>query len=380
MMRILIATDAWHPQVNGVVRTLTMVAEAARALGVEITFLAPDSFRTVPMPGYAGLRIAVTTPWQVARLIDEASPDAIHIATEGPIGLLARRYCRKRGRAFTTSFHTRFPDYVTARIPVPESFVWWLLRRFHAPSGAVMAATPALMRELRGRGFRNVVLWSRGVDSNLFRPREPTLDLLRPIFLSVGRIAREKNLEAFLDLDLPGTKVVVGDGPAFAALKRRYPEAKFPGELFGERLAEAYASADVFVFPSKTDTFGLVLLEALASGVPVAAFPVAGPRDVITDPAVGVLDDDLHGACLRALKLSRDECRAFAVGHGWESCARMFIGHVSATRLSAGAVAPIAQNDLHHVTGDACEVAAISSTLRVDGYQDHDRAGDAGRH
>ena len=274
------------------------------------------------MPGYAGLRVALTTPWQVARLIDEAKPDAIHIATEGPIGLLARRYCRKRGRAFTTSFHTRFPDYVTARIAVPESWVWWLLRRFHAPSRAVMAATPALTRELRSRGFRNVVLWSRGVDSSLFRPRQRTLDLPRPIFLSVGRLAREKNLEAFLDLDLPGTKVVVGDGPAFAALKRRYPEAVFPGALFGEQLAEAYASSDVFVFPSKTDTFGLVLLEALASGVPVAAFPVAGPRDVITDPAVGVLDDDLRGACLRALDLSRDKCRAFAVGHSWESCAR----------------------------------------------------------
>jgi len=380
MMRILIATDAWHPQVNGVVRTLTMVAEAARALGVEISFLTPQSFRTVPMPGYAGLRVALTTPWKVARLIDEAQPDAIHIATEGPIGLLARRYCRKRGRAFTTSFHTRFPDYVTARIPVPESFVWWLLRRFHAASGAVMAATPALMRELRGRGFRNVVLWSRGVDSSLFRPREPTLDLLRPIFLSVGRIAREKNLEAFLDLDLPGTKVVVGDGPALAALKRRYPEAIFPGELFGEQLAGAYASSDVFVFPSKTDTFGLVLLEALASGVPVAAFPVAGPRDVITDPAVGVLDDDLHGACLRALTLSHDKCRAFAVGHSWESCARIFIAHVSATRLSGAAVAPPAENDSHRVDADACEVAAVSSSLRVDGYQDHEGAGDAGRH
>jgi glycosyltransferase involved in cell wall biosynthesis len=380
MMRILIATDAWHPQVNGVVRTLTMVAEAAKALGVEITFLTPQSFRTVPMPGYAGLRIALTTPWKVARLIDQVQPDAIHIATEGPIGLLARRHCRKRGRAFTTSFHTRFPDYVTARIPVPESWVWWLLRRFHAPSGAVMAATPALMRELRGRGFRNVVLWSRGVDSDLFRPRQPTLDLLRPIFLSVGRVAREKNLEAFLDLDLPGTKVVVGDGPALAALKRRYPEAVFPGALFGEQLAEAYASSDVFVFPSKTDTFGLVLLEALASGVPIAAFPVAGPRDVITDPDVGVLDDDLRSACLRALKLSRDKCRAFAVGHSWESCARIFVGHVSATRLSPGLVPQVVETDLHDVAGDACEVATVSSTVRADGYQDHDRAGDAGRY
>ena len=380
MMRILIATDAWHPQVNGVVRTLTMVAEAAKLLGVEITFLTPESFRTVPMPGYAGLRIAITTPWQVTRLIEEAKPDAIHIATEGPIGLLARRYCRKHGRAFTTSFHTRFPDYVTARIPVPESWVWWLLQRFHAPSGAVMAATPALMRELRSRGFRNVVLWSRGVDASLFRPRAPTLDLPRPIFLSVGRVAREKNLEAFLDLDLPGTKVVVGDGPALAGLKRRYPQAVFPGALFGEQLAEAYASSDVFVFPSKTDTFGLVLLESLASGVPVAAFPVAGPRDVITDPVVGVLDDDLRSACLGALELSRDRCRAFAVGHSWESCARIFVGHVSATRMSTSHLTQGADSNPPDVASDACEVAALSGTVRLDGYQDHDCAGESGRH
>jgi glycosyltransferase involved in cell wall biosynthesis len=379
-MRVLVATDAWHPQVNGVVRTLTMVAEAAKSLGVEITFLTPESFRTVPMPGYAGLRIALTTPGRLAWLVDKARPDAIHIATEGPIGLLARRYCRKHNRPFTTSFHTRFPDYVTARVPVPETWVWWLLRRFHAPSGAVMAATPALMRELRSRGFRNVVLWSRGVDSKLFRPQPPTLDLLRPVFLSVGRVAREKNLEAFLDLNLPGTKLVVGDGPALAVLKRRYPEAVFAGALFGEQLAEAYASSDVFVFPSKTDTFGLVLLEALASGVPIAAFPVTGPRDVITDPAVGVLDDDLGNACLRALKLSRDSCRGFAVEHGWESCARIFVDHVSATRISARLAPQSIATDAPVVPGDACESAAISGTLRVDGYQDHDLAGNAGRH
>jgi glycosyltransferase involved in cell wall biosynthesis len=269
---------------------------------------------------------------------------------------------------------------VTARIPVPESWVWWLLRRFHAPSGAVMAATPALMRELRSRGFRNVVLWSRGVDSNLFRPRQRTLDLPRPVYLAVGRVAREKNLEAFLDLELEGTKVVVGDGPASASLQRRYPQAVFPGALFGEQLAETYASSDVFVFPSKTDTFGLVLLEALASGVPVAAFPVAGPRDVITDPDVGVLDDDLHSACLRALELSRDKCRAFAVGHSWESCARIFVSHVNATRMAAGYAPQAVDADSRDVAGDACEVAALSSTVRVDGYQDHDRAGDAGRH
>src|SRR5437016_7340699 len=324
-MRILVATDAWHPQVNGVVRTLTMMADTAKPLGADVSFLTPQSFRTFAMPSYRDLRVALPRPAKVARLIAEARPDAIHIATEGPIGLMVRRYCRKQRLPFTTSFHTRFPEYVRARAPIPESLIWRALRRFHAPSRAVMAATPALANELRMRGFANVVLWPRGVDTALFRQRAVDVCLPAPVFLCVGRVAVEKNLEAFLDLDLPGTKVIVGDGPAFAALKRRYPDAVFPGSLFGEQLAEAYASSDVFVFSSKTDTFGLVLLEALASGVPVAAFPVAGPRDVITDPAVGVLDDDLRSACLRALKLSHDTCRAFAVGHSWESCARIFV-------------------------------------------------------
>lgn len=377
MMRILVATDAWHPQVNGVVRTLTMVADAARSLGVEIVFLTPDAFRTVPLPGYAGLRIALTLPSRVARLIEDAQPDAIHVATEGPIGLLTRHYCRRRRRAFTTSFHTRFPDYVTARLPVPESFVWWLLRQFHRPSCAVMAATPALARELEQRRFRNVVLWSRGVDAHVFRPRPRTLDLPQPIFLSVGRVAREKNLEAFLDLDLPGSKVIVGDGPALASLQRRYPDVHFLGALFGDRLAEIYASSDVFVFPSKTDTFGLVLLEALASGVPVAAFPVCGPRDVITDPAVGVLDDDLRTACLRALTLSREECRAFAVTHSWESCAEIFTELVKASRIFGVDRPRRSFTTAGGAGASACEAAALRSTLPLDDYKKPAAAGDA---
>src|ERR1700709_407169 len=323
-MRILVATDAWHPQVNGVVRTLTMMATAAKSLGVEVGFLTPHSFRTVAMPSYRDLRLPCRNLPQIPRLIAEARPDSIHIATEGPIGLAVRRYCRKRGVPFTTSFHTRFPEYISARLPIPESWSWSALRWFHGASQAVMAATPALAGELRECGFRNVVLWPRGVDAQLFRPRAVDLGLPRPIFLSVGRVAVEKNLEAFLELDLPGTKVVVGDGPARAALQRKYPQAVFLGALHGEALAEAYAAADVFVFPSKTDTFGLVLLEALASGVPVAAFPVTRPRDVIGDAPVGVLNHDLQSACLAALHVSRDECRDFALGQSWEACARVF--------------------------------------------------------
>jgi len=326
-MRILVATDAWHPQVNGVVRTLTMMTEAAKAFDVEIVFLTPQSFRTFAMPSYPDLRLALPGPTRTAELIEEARPDAIHIATEGPIGFLVRRYCRKRDLPFTTGFHTRFPEYVSARLPIPEAWIWLMLRRFHRPSRAVMAATPALASELQVRGFRNVVLWPRGVDTTLFHPRQVDLGLPRPVFACVGRVAVEKNLEAFLDLDLPGTKLIVGDGPARASLQRKYPQAVFLGARQGEALAQAYAAADVFVFPSRTDTFGLVLLEALASGLPVAAFPVTGPRDVIGTAPVGVLEEDLRVACLEALKIPRAACVAFAREHTWEASARAFVDH-----------------------------------------------------
>jgi glycosyltransferase involved in cell wall biosynthesis len=331
-MRILVATDAWHPQVNGVVRTLTMMAEAAKSFGAEVDFLTPQSFRTVAMPSYPDLRLALPGAAKVARLIAEARPDNVHIATEGPIGVAVRRYCNKHGSPFTTSFHTRFPEYISARLPIPESWSWSALRWFHGASQAVMAATPALASELRGRGFRNVVLWPRGVDARLFHPRAVDLGVPRPVFLSVGRVAVEKNLEAFLELDLPGTKVVVGDGPARAALQLKYPQAVFLGALNGEPLAETYAAADVFVFPSKTDTFGLVLLEALASGVPVAAFPVTGPRDVIGHAKVGVLSDDLRVACLEALEIPPQDCLGFAARHTWEASARVFVNNISDVR------------------------------------------------
>jgi glycosyltransferase involved in cell wall biosynthesis len=331
-MRILVATDAWHPQVNGVVRTLTNMAEAARAFGVEVSFLTPQSFRTFAMPSYPDLRLALPYQAKIARLIAEARPDSIHIATEGPIGLLVRRYCRKNQLPFTTSFHTRFPEYISARLPIPEAWIWMALRAFHGPSQAVMAATPALAGELRARGFRNVVLWPRGVDASQFHPRAADLGLPRPVFLCVGRVAVEKNLEAFLELDLPGTKVIVGDGPARAALARKYPQAVFLGARQGKELAEAYAAADVFVFPSKTDTFGLVLLEALASGLPVAAFPVTGPRDVIGNEPVGALNDDLRLACLTAVTISPQACLAFAARHTWEASARAFVENITNVR------------------------------------------------
>jgi glycosyltransferase involved in cell wall biosynthesis len=336
-MRILIATDAWHPQVNGVVRTLTMMAAAAKSLGADVSFLTPQSFRTVALPSYRDLRLAMPGRAKIARLIEEARPDNIHIATEGPIGLAVRAYCRKRGLPFTTSFHTRFPEYISARLPIPESWIWSALRWFHGASHAAMAATPALAAELRARGFRNVVLWPRGVDAQLFHPRAGAdLGLPRPVFLSVGRVAVEKNLEAFLELDLPGTKVVVGDGPARAVLARAYPRAVFLGSLVGEELARAYAAADVFVFPSKTDTFGLVLLEALASGVPVAAFPVTGPRDVIGNAPVGALRDDLREACLAALELSPHDCLQFAATLTWEAAALAFVNNINQVRVDLG--------------------------------------------
>lgn len=333
-MKILVATDAWHPQVNGVVRTLGHTAREASAMGATIEFLAPGEFRTLPMPSYPEIRLALTGSGAVERKLDKIAPDAIHIATEGPIGHAMRRVCIRRGLPFTTSFHTLFPDYLAERLPLPERWTreatWAWLRRFHGAGAAVMAATPTLATELSSRGFKNVKIWPRGVDAQLFCPRERVgLDLPRPIFLTVGRLAVEKNVEAFLALDLPGTKLVVGDGPARAALARQYPKAVFLGTKQGEALAEIYAAADAFVFPSRTDTFGLVLLEALASGVPVAAFPAAAPRDVIGEAPVGRLDENLQRACLEALECSRDECRAFALKMTWEESARIFLDHVA---------------------------------------------------
>jgi len=329
-MRILVATDAWYPQVNGVVRTYERLAQEVPKLGAEVSFLVPSLFRTLPCPTYPEIRLALVTPRGIARHIDEVAPDFIHIATEGPIGLMTRAYCRKRKRPFTTSYHTRFPEYVSARLPIPESWCYAFQRRFHNSGAGLFVATPSVEADLKARGFERMMRWTRGVDVELFKPRNVRLFGAGPVFLYVGRVAVEKNIKAFLDLDLPGRKVVVGSGPQTAALERRYPDVLFTGPKEGEELAKAYASADVFVFPSLTDTFGLVLLEALASGVPVAAFPASGPKDVLTDPASGVVGTDLRATALKALELSRGAARAHALGYSWENSAREFLENVLA--------------------------------------------------
>jgi glycosyltransferase involved in cell wall biosynthesis len=328
-MRILVVTDAWRPQVNGVVRSLEQLEAEARRLGDDILFLTPDQFKTLPMPGYREIRLSIARPRVMARLIEAAKADAIHIATEGPLGLLARRYCRSRKIPFTTCYHTRYPQYLAARLPVPERFTYSLLRRFHNGGDGVMVATEALANELRAEGFDNLMIWSRGVDMELYRPRdEKVFDFAGPIFLCVARLAVEKNLDAFLKLDLPGTKVMVGDGPDRARLQAAYPEARFLGAKFGDELAAIYASADVFVFPSRTETFGLVLLEALASGLPIASFPGEGLLADIAAGGVGYLDEDLANASQAALGLSRDTCRAFAAGYSFERSTIQFFENV----------------------------------------------------
>jgi len=328
-MRVLIATDAWHPQVNGVVRTLTSLARCAKALGVDVYFLSPEGFPTVPLPTYPGLRLALPSFHQIAESIDQIRPDAIHIATEGPIGWQVRSWCLHYQMPFTTSYTTRFPEYISARWPIPESLIHLALRRFHAAASVTMVATPSLEAELRERGFEHLVRWTRGVDTDFFRPdRAIDYSLPRPIFAYVGRLAIEKNLPAFLSLDLPGTKVVIGTGPQESELKQRFREAKFFGLIENAELAAHLASADVFVFPSRTDTFGVVQLEALASGVPVAAFPVTGPIDVVGGHPVGVLNEDLGEACLAALHISRAACREFALQYSWENSTRQFISHL----------------------------------------------------
>jgi glycosyltransferase involved in cell wall biosynthesis len=334
-MRILLATDAWRPQVNGVVRTLENMTQAATALGASFEFLTPEAFPTFPLPTYAEIPLAIPNYREVARRIEASGADHVHIATEGPIGWTARRYCLERGRLFTTGYHTRFPEYVRARTLIPEDWTYNLLRHFHAPSAAVMAPTPSIRDELTRRGFAGVCVWTRGVDHQAFRPRpEADLGLPRPIFLYVGRIAVEKNLEAMLSLKLPGSVALVGEGPARERLERRFPHAHFLGARFGEALAQAYSGADVFVFPSLTDTFGVVMLEALASGLPVAAFPAPGPLDVIGASGAGVLSKDLREACLAALKISRETARARALEFSWAESARQFLGHIRERRAA----------------------------------------------
>ncbi|MEP2742967.1 glycosyltransferase family 4 protein [Bauldia litoralis] len=348
-MKLLIATDAWRPQVNGVVRTLERVSEELGRAGVAVTMLTPADFRTMPMPTYPEIRLALALPGTIARKAAAMAPDGVHIATEGPIGYAIRRWCLATARPFTTSFHTRFPEYLAARLPVPPKASYAVLRRFHNAGRGCMVATRTLETELAERGFTNLLPWSRGVDAELFRPRPDlrTTDRQRPVFLFVGRVAVEKNIRAFLELDLPGIKRVVGDGPAMSELRTAFPDAEFAGTLTGEALARAYADADVFVFPSRTDTYGIVLLEALASGLPVAAFPVPGPADVIGDSGVGVLDEDLGKAAVAALSISRDDCRAFALRHSWAACARQFLDNVVTAQDLGRDFVPLAEAAAH---------------------------------
>jgi glycosyltransferase involved in cell wall biosynthesis len=347
-MRIAIATDAWYPQVNGVVRTLgATVAELDRR-GYEVELITPQRFHTIPMPGYSSIRLAMAPRFGVRKMLDSFEPEIVHVSTEGPIGWSARAWCISRGIPFTTAFHTRFPDYAAARTGISAERFWPIMRRFHAESRAVMVATESLAAELAQRGIPQTLSWSRGIDRWTFRPNGEKLadmaDLPRPILLNVGRVAIEKNLEAFLDAKVPGTKVVVGDGPALEEMKRRYPDAVCLGSLAGEELASAYRSADCFVFPSRTDTFGLVLIEALACGVPVAAYPVAGPLDTIgrtgrgvdgTMPAtVGVLDEDLALAIDKALRLDRTAAAVFGSRFTWERATDQFIAAIESAASS----------------------------------------------
>lgn len=328
MTSLLIVTDAWLPQVNGVVRSIESTMTELRKMGIRVEVLSPQDFRTIPCPTYPEIRLSLTYRGAVQRRIVELGCEHLHIATEGPLGLLAGSAARRMKLPYTTSYHTRFPEYVEARWPI---WVGWLhawFRRFHNFSSGCMVATETLRQDLSARGYRNLMIWSRGVDADIFRPMETSGfpgDLPRPIFLNVGRVAVEKNISAFLDLDLPGSKVVVGDGPHLEALRTAYPEVLFTGHKTGEDLAAFYAGADVFVFPSLTDTFGLVLLEALACGLPVAAFPVMGPRDVIADSGTGVLSEDLRQAALDARDIPRETCRAWAVKHSWTACTRQFL-------------------------------------------------------
>jgi glycosyltransferase involved in cell wall biosynthesis len=333
-MRILVATDAWHPQVNGVVRTYERLARELQALDVELSVLAPHEFRTIPCPTYPEIRLALPGWRRIAARFAMEKPDAVHIATEGPIGWMVRRYCRARRIPFTKSFHTRFPDYLAQRFAIPSAWTTAVLRHFHNAGRGMMVATPSLARELQAEGFHRVMPWTRGVDLELFHPRPVRRFGAAPVFLYVGRIAAEKNIEAFLDLDLPGRKVVVGAGPQLADLKANHPDVLFAGKQTGEALAECYASADVFVFPSRTDTFGMVLLEAMASGLPIAALPVTGPNDVVTPGVTGVLSEDLREAALAALKLDRTRVRRKAAEFSWERAARLFLANVTAACLT----------------------------------------------
>jgi Glycosyltransferase len=325
---IVIVTDAWHPQTNGVVRTLSTTCEVLRGWGHQVTVISPEGYPSMPAPTYPEIRLALTVPGAVGRRLAKIAPDAVHIATEGPLGLAARHYCLKRKVPFTTAYHTQFPDYIARRTGLPASVFWPYIRWFHSPAERIMVATETIRTQLREQGLTRLTHWSRGVDLACFSPDAPPppeyAGLEGPIMLYVGRVAVEKNIEAFLACDYPGTKVVVGDGPARAALEAKFPDALFLGKKTGVELAGCYAGDDVFVFPSRTDTFGLVMIEALACGTPVAAFPVAGPLDIVT-PDVGALSEDLTRAIDAARYCDRAACAAYGASYSWEAATRQFL-------------------------------------------------------
>ena len=328
-VKVMIVTDAWEPQVNGVVRTLTQTRRELEAMGHIVDMITPLEFKTVPCPTYPEIRLSILPAKRVRERIEQFAPQALHIATEGPLGLAARAYALRHKLPYTTAYHTRFPEYVQARFGIPLAWTYRFLRWFHSPAQAVMAPTPVVLKDLADYGITNGVLWTRGVDLDIFTAqRSNVLNTAHPIFLYVGRVAVEKNVEAFLELDLPGSKWVVGEGPALAGLKAKYPNASYLGVLKQPELAKVYASADVFVFPSRTDTFGLVLLEALASGLPVAAYPVTGPIDVLGDSPAGALREDLREACLEALRIDRATARAHAEKFSWRAASEQFLAHL----------------------------------------------------
>ena len=334
-MRIAIVTDAWYPQINGVVRTLTKTREGLEALGHDVLMITPESFRTVPCPTYPEIRLSIFPGRVVSARLRAFGPDHLHIATEGPLGLAARSYARRNQLAFTTAYHTRFPEYVRSRVLIPLSWTYAFLRWFHGPGNAVMAPTNAVVADLKSWRVGNPVIWPRGVDLDLFTPSDDArakTTTKNPVSINVGRVSVEKNLGAFLDLDLPGEKWIVGGGPALEQMKARYPQVKFFGAKEMKDLPEIYNKADVFVFPSRTDTFGLVLLEAMACGLPVAAYPVTGPIDVVGGSKAGVLDEDLGKAAKAALKISRKAARKHAETFSWAAATDIFAGHLVAAR------------------------------------------------